>query len=138
MTSRYQFLLTILFLSSSAIGFSQVTAILSKQLIDGKSNAAIPNAVILVEGQKIKAVGGKDIIPKGATIVDLSAYTILPGMIDAHVHPLIDGDDYQVNHLKQSSAEKALNGLKRTQDLLNGRLTSLRVAGDADVGWCAF
>lgn len=133
---RFLFIFSILLVSIE--GNSQVTAILSKQLIDGKSNTAIPNAVILVEGQKIKAVGGKDIIPKGATIVDLSSYTVLPGMIDAHVHPLIDGDDYQTNHMKQSSAEKALNGLKRCQDLLMAGWTSLRVAGDADVGYAHF
>jgi imidazolonepropionase-like amidohydrolase len=133
-----RFLSAVLTILSFGSGYSQVTAILSKQLIDGKSSTSIANAVILIEGQKIKAIGGKDIIPKGATIVDLSTYTVLPGMIDAHVHPLIDGDDYQVNHLKQSSAEKALNGLKRTQDLLMAGWTSLRIAGDADVGYAHF
>ncbi|HEY5824617.1 MAG TPA: hypothetical protein VIT44_09635, partial [Cyclobacteriaceae bacterium] len=138
MISCKRLLSALLLFSFPFIGYAQVTAILSKQVIDGKSNTGIPNAVILVEGQKIKAIGGKDIIPKGATIIDLSTYTILPGMIDAHVHPLIDGDDYQVNHLKQSSAEKALNGLKRSQDLLMAGWTSLRIAGDADVGYAHF
>lgn len=114
---------------------AQTTAIISKQLIDGKSDTPIPNAVVLIENDRIKAIGGKDIIPKNATIIDLSTYTILPGLIDAHVHPLIDGDDYQVNHLRRSSAQKALEGLKRSQDLLMSGWTTLRVAGDADVGY---
>src|SRR4051812_35416964 len=85
---------------------AQTTAIICKQLINGKSDTPISNAVVLIENDRIKAIGGKDIIPKNATIIDLSNYTILPGLIDAHVHPLIDGDDYQVNHMKRSSAQK--------------------------------
>lgn len=128
-------LILLLLLVVSVPSFSQTTAIISKQLIDGKSDTPIQNAVVLIENDRIKAIGGKDIIPKNATVIDLSGYTILPGMIDAHVHPLINGDDYQVNHLKQSSAQKALEGLKRSQDLLMAGWTTLRIAGDADVGY---
>ncbi len=117
---------------------AQTTAIISGQMIDGKSNLPVPNAVVVVQDGRIVAVGGKEIIPKGSTIVDLSAYTILPGLIDAHVHPLIDGDDYQVNHLKRSSAQKALDGLKRCQELLAAGWTTLRIAGDADVAYAHF
>lgn len=129
-----RFLIAIVFFAATSAS-AQTTAIICKQLIDGKSDAPIPNAVVLIENDRIKAIGGKDIIPKNATIVDLGNYTILPGMIDAHVHPLIDGDDYQVNHMKRTSAQKALDGLKRVQDLLNAGWTTLRVAGDADVGY---
>lgn len=114
---------------------AQTTAIICKQLIDGRSDTPIQNAVILIENERIKAVGDKTIIPKNATVIDLGNYTVLPGLIDAHVHPLIDGDDYQVNHMKRTSAQKALDGLKRVQELLNAGWTTLRIAGDADVGY---
>ncbi len=132
MSPRY--LLALLAFVATSVS-AQTTAIICKQLIDGKSDTPIQNAVVLVENDRIKAVGGKDIIPKNATVIDLGNYTILPGMIDAHVHPLIDGDDYQVNHLRRTSAQKALDGLKRVQDLLNCGWTTLRIAGDADVGY---
>lgn len=125
------FLGVVLTTSSTA----QTTAIICKQLIDGRSDTPVPNAVVLIENDRIKAVGGRDIIPKNATIIDLGNYTVLPGLIDAHVHPLIDGDDYQVNHMKRTSAQKALDGLKKVQDLLDAGWTTLRIAGDADVGY---
>src|SRR5438046_2633370 len=97
-------------------GFSQKTAILCKTLIDG-TGKTISDAAIIVEGTRIVSIEKKTSIPKGATIVDLGTYTVLPGMIDAHAHPLISADDYQNVHLRGSSASKALAGLKRCQEL---------------------
>lgn len=133
MPPRHHTLLFALLITFSA--HAQTTAIICKQLIDGKSDTPIANAVVLIENDRIKAIGGRDIIPKNATVIDLGNYTLLPGLIDAHVHPLIDGDDYQVNHLKRTSAQKALDGLKRSQDLLMNGWTTFRIAGDADVGY---
>jgi imidazolonepropionase-like amidohydrolase len=57
-------------------------------LIDGTGNLPIEDAVVLVEGNKIKAVGkSSDIqIPENAKIIDVDGKTIMPGMIDCHVH----------------------------------------------------
>lgn len=127
-------ILTFLFFITTHQGLTQQTAILCKTLIDGNGKS-LTNAVIIVEGEKIISIGKKENIPSGAAIIDLSGYTILPGMIDVHVHPLIDGDDYQVNHLRTSSAAKALNGLRRVQGWLSSGWTTLRIAGDADVAY---
>ena len=116
---------------------AQKTAIVCKQVIDGTGNL-LQNAVIIINADRIIAIGSKDIIPKDATIIDLGNYTVLPGLIDAHVHPFIDKDDYQVDHLRRSSAQKALEGLKNMQDLLQAGWTTLRIAGDADVAYAQF
>ncbi len=113
---------------------AQKTAILCKTLIDG-TGKTISDAAIIIEGDRIMAIEKKGALPKGIAIIDLGNYTVLPGMIDAHVHPLLSAEDYQVGHLRESSAGKALIGLKRVQDLLNAGWTTLRVAGDADVGY---
>jgi len=118
-------------------GFSQKTAILCKTLIDG-TGKTISDAAIIVEGTRIVSIEKKTNVPKGITVVDLGTYTVLPGMIDAHAHPLISADDYQNVHLRGSSASKALAGLKRSQDLLAAGWTTLRIAGDADVGYAHF
>jgi imidazolonepropionase-like amidohydrolase len=115
-------------------GISQKTAILCKTLIDG-TGKTITDAAIIVEGTRIVSIEKKASVPKGATVVDLGNYTVLPGMIDAHAHPLISADDYQNVHLRGSSASKALAGLKRSQELLANGWTTLRIAGDADVGY---
>ena len=103
-------------------------------LIDGESAQPIRNAVVLIENTTIVAVGTDIAIPAGATIIDLGSATLLPGMIDAHAHPMMhDDDDYQFTHLKESSAYKTLRSLHTLQALLAAGWTSLRIAGDADV-----
>ena len=113
---------------------AQKTAILCKTLIDG-TGKTISDPAIIVEGNRIIGIEKKTNVPKGVTVIDLGSYTVLPGLIDAHAHPLISADDYQNVHLRGSSAEKALAGLKRSQDLLANGWTTLRIAGDADVGY---
>jgi len=113
---------------------AQKTAILCKSLIDG-TGKVIADAAILVDGNRIVSIEKKSNLPKGITIIDLGDFTVLPGMIDMHVHPDMATDDYQVGHLRGSSASKALIGLKHVQELLNAGWTAVRVAGDADVGY---
>lgn len=113
---------------------AQTTAVLCKTLIDG-TGKVISDPAIIIEGDKIIAVTQKNKIPKGATVIDLGSYTVLPGLIDAHAHPLISAEDYQVAHMRKSSAYKALSGLKYVQDLMHAGWTTLRIAGDADVGY---
>ncbi|MDB5277983.1 MAG: amidohydrolase family protein [Ferruginibacter sp.] len=113
---------------------AQKTALLAKTLIDG-TGKVISNPVIVIESNKIIAITSKENIPKDATVINLGDYTLLPGLIDLHVHPNNTEDDYQVQHMRNSSAAKALLGLKNVQDLLSAGWTTLRVAGDADVGY---
>src|ERR1700716_1123033 len=70
----------------------QVTAVRAGKLFDPKSGANLPNQVVLITGDKITDVGPADRvkIPAGAKVIDLSAATVLPGLIDGHVH-LTDG-----------------------------------------------
>jgi imidazolonepropionase-like amidohydrolase len=79
------------------------------------------------------AVGGAELLAAGIEVRDLGDATLLPGLIDVHSHPLISTDDYQVDHLRHSSAFKALRGLKAVQENLRAGWTTLRIAGDADV-----
>lgn len=127
----------ILFASFLLIQFSiyaQKTALIAKSLING-TGKVISNPVVIIDSNKILFVTTKDNIPKDAKIIDLGNYTLLPGLIDMHVHPNLTAGDYQVDFLKGSSAAKALMGLKNVQDLLSAGWTTLRVAGDGDVGY---
>lgn len=114
--------------------YAQKTALLAKTLIDG-TGKIISNPAVIIDSNKIVAVTTKENIPKDATVINLSDYTLLPGLIDMHVHPNISVSDYQVHHLKGTSAYKTLLGLRVVQDLLAAGWTTLRVAGDADVGY---
>ena len=118
------------------LSVAQPTAIICKQIIDGRSEKALTATVIVVEQNRIKAIGNREVIPAGASIIDLKDHTLMPGFIDLHCHPLGDGDDdYQTYHLKNSSAAKAMQCLHNVQGLLRAGWTSLRVAGDLDVGY---
>jgi len=63
-----------------------VKAIKAGRLIDGRGGAPLANAVILIEGERIVAVGSDVPVPAGAEVIDLSRATVLPGLIDCHTH----------------------------------------------------
>lgn len=107
--------------------------ILCGQVIDGIHPEPFPNGVIRVRDGKIRDIGVRSLV---ADVIDLSNCTVMPGFIDAHAHPSIGCCDYQADHLKKSSARKALDGLHRVQERLKAGWTTLRTAGSADVGYC--
>jgi imidazolonepropionase-like amidohydrolase len=112
---------------------AETIAVVAAHLIDGSSDQVRHDVAIVIEDDRIVAIGDVEIIPAGARVIDLGPATILPGLIDTHVHPLIREDEYQTDHLRESSAAKALRGLKAVQDSLRAGWTSLRIVGDTDV-----
>ena len=64
-----------------------ITAIKNAQIFDGEN--IIDEKLILIEGERILSVGGD--IPTGATIIDANNATLMPGLIDSHVHTDIEG-----------------------------------------------
>ena len=64
------------------------------RLIDGSGNAPLDDAVLVIAGERIQAVGrrGEVTIPEGAAIIDAPTSTLMPGMIDVHVHLAFGGD----------------------------------------------
>lgn len=123
-------LLALLALSGSA---DAATALVADRLIDGRSDKPMLNAAVVIEGEHIVAVGDRSVIPAGAEVIELGDATLMPGMINAHEHPLMFEADYQQSHLAHSSAYKALMSLAGLQRLLLAGWTGVRVMGDADV-----
>jgi imidazolonepropionase-like amidohydrolase len=76
-------------------------ALVGGLLIDGHEGPPLYNSVVLVDGKKIVAVGSADAlkVPAGTRIVDVSGYTVMPGLIDRHVHlDLLGHGDYKEWH----------------------------------------
>ena len=68
----------------------QVVAVRAGRLFDPRSGTMLTNQVIVISGDRIVDVGPSAAIPAGARTVDLSRVTVLPGLIDTHLH-VMDG-----------------------------------------------
>lgn len=105
-------------------------------LIDGRNNLPIENAVVLVENEHIRAAGKSSdiIIPEHADIFDLSGKTIMPGLIDNHVH--VGNIAVDMDETSRIPPAVYVHRATRTleTDLLSG-FTSLRDAGGLDAGF---
>ena len=71
---------------------TQVVAIRAGRLFDSRAGTLLNNQVIVIRGDRIADVGSAVAIPTDARLIDLSTATVMPGMIDAHVH-LFPADD---------------------------------------------
>jgi imidazolonepropionase-like amidohydrolase len=123
-----------------------VTVIRAGILIDGKSNAPRNHQVIIVRGDRIESVtdSASAKIPSGATVIDLSKATLLPGLIDCHTHIFLQGEDptqggYDVNILNAPLALRAARATVAARRALEQGFTTLRDvetegAGYGDVG----
>src|SRR5262245_44244779 len=65
---------------------AKVTVLKAARLYDGKSASLSTPGLVIVAGERITALGAKASIPDGAEVIDLGDATLLPGLIDAHVH----------------------------------------------------
>ena len=83
--------------SSTQAQSKKVKALVGGTLIDGFGSKPIRNSVIIIEGERIKAVGqvGTLAIPPGAEVISTEGMTVMPGLWDMHVHLMINGhSDY--------------------------------------------
>jgi imidazolonepropionase-like amidohydrolase len=106
-------------------------AIVGGFLIDGFGGPPKPNAVVLIDGDKIVAVGedGRLAVPAGAKVIDANGYTVMPGLIDTHVHlDLIGHAEYPVWHPLVNAEYADVMGLAAAQLLKHG-VTTARDAG---------
>jgi imidazolonepropionase-like amidohydrolase len=98
-TRRHRFLVAVVFLAGVLAGarpsLAEGTAIVGATVVDGTA-APIPDAVVLIRGDRIEAVGPRAqvALPKGITIVDGRGKWVAPGLIDAHVHFFQSGSPY--------------------------------------------
>lgn len=124
---------------------TQVTVIRAGTLIDPRAESPLHNQVIVIRGDKVESVGAAaSRIPPGATVIDLSHATVLPGLADCHTHILLQGEDpaeggYDVNILKYPLGFRAARGTVAVRRALEEGFTTLRDmetegAGYLDVG----
>lgn len=107
-------------------------AVVGGYLIDGFGGPPRPNAVVLVDGDKIVAVGaeGRLAVPPGAKVIDANGYTVMPGLINTHVHlDFLGHADYRIWQPKLSEADYTEVVRLSAAQLLAHGITSVRDAG---------
>lgn len=104
-------------------------ALLGGTLIDGSGDTPLPNAVILIQGQKIKEVGpaAKVKIPKDAERIDVAGKFILPGFIDCHTHISTESD--KLEYYTDTNSLATLRAWQLMDLYLKSGVTAIRDAG---------
>ena len=110
-----------------------IKAIKGGLIIDGKGDAPIPNGLILVDGNRIRAVGSRDSlpVPGEAEVIDLGTATLLPGLIDTHVHLVMNAQEDCVTSLAHKSAvDSVVEAAGNARRALRGGVTTVRDCAD--------
>ncbi len=122
--------------TTASVSAPTVTVLKAAHLFDGKTGRMTEPGVVVVQGQRILAVGANATIPPGAHVIDLGDATLLPGFIDAHVHIADDHDDDWAagiyNTMLRFPAEQAFHAAHNAKVTLEAGVTTVRVVGAAD------
>jgi imidazolonepropionase-like amidohydrolase len=100
-------------------------------LIDGTDGDPLQNAIVIIEGSEITDVGERITIPQGAEVIDASGLTVLPGLIDGHVHLTADPGK---GALELTTSPGALSNLRASK---NARIT-LEAGFTSILGCCGW
>jgi imidazolonepropionase-like amidohydrolase len=106
------------------------------KLIDPESGVATPNQMIAVKDGRIVAIGSSVTAPEGAETIDLSQYSVLPGLVDAHNHLALtykkdpENDVYYYTYIQESTALRAIEAASNGMQMLSSGFTVVRDLGN--------
>ncbi len=117
--------------------FSQKTiSIKCGKLLDVRTGQVSANQTLFIRGNKIESIGKE---MQADSVIDLSDYFVLPGLIDCHTHILLQGDitseEYDVQLLKESSAYRTIRAVRSCETALQNGFTTLRDLGTEGAGF---
>ena len=130
-TSRVFVILLCLGITAQAA--DQQIALKAARLFDGKSNALLQDAVVIVQGDKIVDAGSDLSIPSEAHVIDLGDATLAPGFMDAHTHLTADfSGNYNERRLQEldlNVSEQAIRATAFARATVEAGFTTVRDLG---------
>src|SRR5881397_4379547 len=127
-------LVVLFFLATSSTAVAATKAIKFGKLVDG-TGKVITNAVVIVDDDRVRSIASGDAsIPKEAEVIDLSRYTGVPGLIDAHTHITYywDGNTTPRYEPPRHPAVTAFLAQENAQKALEAGVTTIRNLNSMD------
>jgi imidazolonepropionase-like amidohydrolase len=115
---------------------AETVVLRAARMFDGRGDALVRDAVVVVTDGRIAAAGARLPAPAGARVMDLGDATLLPGFIDAHTH--LTGESSEnwyrdaVARLRQSAPEKAIRATEYARRTVLAGFTTVRDLGSSD------
>ena len=121
----------VLLAATSTLSFAQTLVLKADRLIDVENGKLISNAVVVIEDDTIVAAGEarKVTFSKDSKIIELGDYTLLPGLMDMHVHLTSDATKHGYKRLADSLPRVTLTGVKHAEATLMAGFTTVRNVG---------
>ena len=121
----------LLLAATSTLSFAQTLVLKADRLIDVENGKLISNAVVVIEDDTIVAAGEarKVTFSKDSKIIELGDYTLLPGLMDMHVHLTSDATKHGYKRLADSLPRVTLTGVKHAEATLMAGFTTVRNVG---------
>ncbi len=102
-------------------------------LLDVKTGKLMPNPVLKIEDGRILELGtqGKLAVPEGSELIELKGKTLLPGLMDMHVHLGSDAEDNFLESMNYSVPRQTVKAVKNAKKTLEAGFTTVRDLGDS-------
>jgi imidazolonepropionase-like amidohydrolase len=107
----------------------QLKAIRAGSLLDVRTGTVMRNPVVLIDGERIRAVGSGLAVPEGTELIDLPGLTLLPGFIDAHTHITGNPEDQGYSYIAISVPRETTYGVRNARITLEAGFTTIRNVG---------
>ncbi len=134
MRSTTPWLLAFSLLCLPGAAAAETAVVTARAFVDVEAGTLVSPAVVVIDGEHIAAVN-PDVVPEGATRIDLGDHVLLPGLMDMHVHLGMNFEPgYQMQAMTESGPERTLRGARNARTTLLAGFTTVRNVAQAHAG----